>query len=196
LLIQHYLKQQPIPPIHSDYLDECQEAFLTSPSFFDNILKPLLKSLLSNHLKKVSDLVDELNKSIPFIRKSIIFNDQALSWNGDITDVFRLLLEDEIYHLYQEKGNLDWHSLNQDYDSTAGAFLTAARRAMASNISQPPLIVEQHTRRNNLDLPSYYTINQIRINRNTPKFIVYIGTVNILLFICFTDSFTNDNRNH
>jgi hypothetical protein len=181
LLIQDYLSLGPIDPIKSDYLDEYQKASLTSPIFFDNILKPLLKLLLSNHLEKVLDFVDEINKKIPFIRKSIIFDNQATSWDTDNSGIYGLLFEDEINQLYQEMGNLDWHSLNQGYYGTTGAFLTAARRAMVSNISQSPLIVAQHTKQNKLGLPSYYPISQITISSNTPKFIVYIGTVNMVL---------------
>jgi hypothetical protein len=79
--------------------------------------------------------------------------------NDGINGNFVLLFEYEIYQMYKELGNLDWHSSAPYYNGIGGAFLIAARRAMASNISQPPLIVAQHTELNRLGLHSYYTIN-------------------------------------
>jgi hypothetical protein len=46
--------------------------------------------------------------------------------------------------MYEKQENFDWHSLHREYNTTSGAFLMATRRAMVSNISQPPLIVAQH----------------------------------------------------
>jgi hypothetical protein len=187
LLIQKYLKQNPLkkdlldPIDYTEYLKEHETAFLTSTAFFENILGPLFKSLLSNHVKKASDLVDEFNKSIPFIRKSIIFNNEATDSMEYVFDSYRLLLEDEIYRMYDVMGNLDWHILKGSH--IGGAFLIAARRAMASNISQSPIIVAEHAKLNKLGFPSYYPINRPTISSDIPKFIVYFGTLNIRIYI-------------
>jgi hypothetical protein len=139
-----------ILPIGSNHLDEYQKAFLTSKSFFENILKPLLKQLLSNHLKKASNFVVEQNKNITFFRKWTIFDNKPI---GRITQIYCLLLTDGIYHMLEKLGNLDWHS-SEFTNSTGGASLTATRRAMASNITQPSLIVAQHSKQNKIGLPS------------------------------------------
>jgi hypothetical protein len=138
-----------------------------------------LESLLSKHLKKVSDFVVDQNDKIPFIRKSTIFTDETIG-SSYMKNICKLLLSDEIYQIYEKLENLDWHSLEIPNDIAVGAFLTAARRAMTSNISQLPLLVAQHTELNNIGLPSYYSINETTISSNTPDLIVYIGTVILL----------------
>jgi hypothetical protein len=182
LLIQEYLNNRPIVvPVGSllrKYIHRYKKEFLASTTFFENILKPLFTSLLSSHLKKASDFAVEQKNRIPFIRKSTIFRSRRINYGG-IDNIYGLLLEDEIYQRCEKLGNLDWHSLGRDDDMTVGAFLTAARRAMASNIGQPPIVISQHIKRNKFDFPFYYPMTQKTISNYTPEIIVYIGIPNM-----------------
>jgi hypothetical protein len=156
------------------HLKDSQAVHVTSAIFFDSELKPLLKSLLSNLIKNICDIILKENSKIPYIRKSTVFSNQVVM-DTKMTEIFDLFLKNEIFERCKEP-YLDWHNLVQDRSFIAnGAFLAAARRSMVSNINQPPIIVTRHAQKNRLGLPLYFPIHQARVATKTPEIIVYIG---------------------
>jgi hypothetical protein len=151
--IQEYPCKRSIPVNRSfdirKYLDDYKEAFLTSKTFFENILKPLRKSILSRHFGKAIDFALEQSDKIPFIRKSTVFATELLFSTGIHIDICAFLLEDEIYEIYEKQGTLGWHTLHNTFNHNpgVGAFLKATRRAIISNINHPHLAVAKHPKK-------------------------------------------------
>jgi hypothetical protein len=137
--------------------------------------------MLSSSFRNISNAIDRAGEQMPFNRKSTIFSNQV-AMDTKMMEISILLLENKIpggpsHHA----PDLDWHNLEHNRSFIAdGAFLTAARKSMVSNITQLPIIVAQHTQKNRLGLPLYFPTYQTQVTTKTPEMAVYIGIKTII----------------
>lgn len=119
-------------------------------NMFLSILFQELRKLLSNNLKTAGSYIIGRNDSIPFNRKSIIFqgNFQAMgSSEALILTIFLYLLQNQISEFYGT--NVDktaWYTIILDKNSVEtkipGAAMLVARTALVSNINLPYFIMD------------------------------------------------------
>lgn len=134
-----------------------------------------LRRLVSTQLQIILTYVITQNNNIPFHRKSVVFN---RDYQTKILKIFFQLLDCDIHDFYQKENSLAWNHLPEGISETdllGGAALLAARKAMISNINQPPVVITKHKKSNNIGLPLYFPLYQAKKNCNRLKHIVYIG---------------------
>lgn len=169
----------------SSYLTDCQFKFFKSKEFIERT-EVFLLSLISTYVQKAADSIMKLNKGILFVRKSTIFSInfgqmRLAKLEEPLVKLFIRLLEPAIKNEHNPITNLDLYTntLNNSMYVRGildGCLLMASRKAMLSNNTLSPVIIERNVELNEIGQPIYYELDQTAPAKDSPSSAVYIGT--------------------